>query len=294
LGEDLRKVEDPGPGYQISRAVVGEVELRSLPGEYMTKEQRREQQIEAIARWIINSKRIVAFTGAGISTDSGIPDFRGPNGVWTRRDAGLPAPRWRVPTGGVEPNASHLSLVELQRLGRLQFLITQNTDNLHRRSGIRSELLAELHGNGQLMRCLGCERTYTRQGVGWDAGRWGPGYRTQKPIRGQPVCADCGGRLISSVVNFGDPLPPEELALAEHHASHCDLMVVLGSSLMVEPAASLVGLALRSGSQVVLINQGKTPYDRAVTLRAWAGIGEVFPPAVERVKLALREQQKRS
>src|SRR5215210_2150892 len=128
----------------------------------MTKEQHREQQIEAIARWIISSQRIVAFTGAGISTDSGIPDFRGPNGVWTRRDAGLPAPRWRVLPGQIEPNASHRSLVELQRLGRLQFLITQNTDNLHRRSGIRPELLAELHGNGQLMRCLGCHRLYTR------------------------------------------------------------------------------------------------------------------------------------
>jgi NAD-dependent deacetylase len=253
----------------------------------MTNEPRREQQIEAIARWIIDSKRIVAFTGAGISTDSGIPDFRGPNGVWTRRDAGLPIPRWRVPPGQVEPNASHRSLVELQRLGKLQFLITQNTDNLHRRSGIRPEILAELHGNGQLMRCLGCERPYTRQEVGWDRNRWGPGYRTQKPIPGQPECAVCGGRLISTVVNFGDPLPREELALAEHHASHCDLMVVLGSSLMVEPAASLVGLALGSGARVILINQGKTPYDRAVTLRAWAGIGEVLPPAVERVRLAL-------
>src|SRR5215207_1925855 len=257
----------------------------------MTKER---QNVETLARWLKESSHVVAFTGAGISTDSGIPDFRGPEGVWTRRDAGLPPPRWRVAPEEVRPNASHLALVELQQLGKLRFLITQNTDNLHRLSGIRAELLAELHGNGQLMRCLGCELTYTRQGVGWDAGRWGPGYRTQKPIRGQPVCADCGGRLISSVVNFGDPLPPEELALAEHHASHCDLMVVLGSSLMVEPAASLVGLALRSGSQVVLINQGKTPYDRAMTLRAWAGIGEVFPPAVERVKLALREQQKRS
>ena len=260
----------------------------------MTDEQRLEQDIETIARWIVRCEHIVAFTGAGISTDSGIPDFRGPEGVWTRRDAGLPAPRWRVSPGQIKPNASHLSFVELQQLGKLQFLITQNTDNLHRRSGIRPELLAELHGNGQLVRCLSCERLYTREEVGWDTNRWGPGYRTQKPVAGQPACAACGGRLISSVVNFGDPLPHKELALADQHARQCDLMLVLGSSLVVEPAASLVGLALRSGSQVALINQGKTPYDRAVTLRAWAGIGEVFPPAVERVKLALREQQKRS
>jgi NAD-dependent SIR2 family protein deacetylase len=260
----------------------------------MTEEQRLEQQIDAITRWIIECEHIVAFTGAGISTDSGIPDFRGPEGVWTRRDAGLPTPRWRVPRGRVEPNASHLSLVELQHLGKLQFLITQNTDNLHRRSGTRPELLAELHGNGQLMRCLGCDRLYTRQEVGWDTYRWGPGYRTQKPIPGQPACAVCGGRLISSVVNFGDPLPQNELALAEQHARHCDLMLVLGSSLMVTPAASLVGLALRSGARAVLINQGKTPYDEAVTLRVWAGIGDVIPPAVEWAKRALGEQPKRS
>src|SRR5919206_743099 len=106
----------------------------------MTDRQRLEEHIETIARWIVESEHVVAFTGAGFSTDSGIPDFRGPEGVWTRRDAGLPPLRWRVPPGQVEPNASHYSLVELQRLGKLQFLITQNTDKLHRRSGIRPEL----------------------------------------------------------------------------------------------------------------------------------------------------------
>jgi NAD-dependent deacetylase len=257
-----------------------------------TKEERLEQHIETIARWIVECERIVAFTGAGISTDSGIPDFRGPQGVWTRRDAGLPAPRWRVPPGQVKPNASHLSLVELQRLGKLQFLITQNTDNLHRRSGISPELLAELHGNGQLMRCLNCDRLYARQEIGWDRSRWGRGYRPQKPVPGQPECAICGGRLISSVVNFGDSLPERDLMHAEHHARRCDLMLVLGSSLMVQTAASLVGLALRSGARVVLINRGKTPYDRAANLRVWTGIGEVIPPAVERVKWALEERSK--
>jgi NAD-dependent SIR2 family protein deacetylase len=253
-----------------------------------------QRHIETIARWIIQSGHIVAFTGAGISTDSGIPDFRGPEGVWTRREAGLPAPQWRVPPGQVKPNASHLSLAELQLLGKLQFLITQNTDGLHRRSGIRPELLAELHGNGQLVRCLSCDRLYSRQEVGWVTSRWGPGYRTQKPLPGQPACAACDGRLVSSVVNFGDPLPQEEMALADQHARRCDLMLVLGSSLMVEPAASLVRLALRSGPRVLLVNRGKTPYDEVVTLRAWTGIGDVLPPAVERVKRALGEQPKRS
>ena len=260
----------------------------------MTQERRRDEHTETIAQWIIGSERIVAFTGAGISTDSGIPDFRGPQGVWTRRDAGLPAPRWEVPPGQIEPNASHLALFELQRLGKLRFLITQNTDNLHRRSGIHPEILAELHGNGQLMRCLGCDRTCTRQEVGWDTRQWGPGYRTQKAMSGQPLCAECGGRLVSSVVNFGDLMPQEELRLAEEHARHCDLMLVLGSSLMVQPAASLVRLALGSGARVVLVNRDKTPYDRAATLRVWTGIGEVIPPAVELARETLREQPSRS
>jgi NAD-dependent SIR2 family protein deacetylase len=255
----------------------------------LTDEQRLDQHIETIARWIIECEHLVAFTGAGISTDSGIPDFRGPEGVWTRREAGLPAPQWRVPPGQVGPNASHLSLVELQRLGKLRFVITQNTDNLHRRSGIRPELLAELHGNGQLMRCLGCDRLHSRKEVGWDTNRWGPGYRTQNLMPGQPYCPNCGGRLISSVVNFGDPLPETELVLADQHSRRCDLMLVLGSSLTVQPAASLVGLALKSGARVVLVNRGKTPYDRAATLRAWTGIGEVIPPAVERAKRVIGE-----
>ena len=253
----------------------------------MTRDRLLGEQIGTIARWVVGSERVVAFTGAGISTDSGIPDFRGPDGVWTRRDAGLPPPRWRVAPGRVGPNASHLALFELQRIGKLRFLVTQNTDGLHRRSGIDPKILAELHGNGRLMRCLRCERVRDRQGVGWDAERWGPGYRTQNPVPGQPACPDCGGRLVSSVVNFGDPLPQREYEMADRHARRCDLMLVLGSSLTVRPASSLVGLALRSGARVVLVNRGETPYDGAATLRVWAGIGEVLPPAVERAKRLL-------
>ena len=248
---------------------------------------RLDKHIETITRWIVESEYILAFTGAGISTDSGIPDFRGPEGVRTRRDADLPPPRWWVPPDRVEPNASHSSLVELQRLGKLRFLITQNTDNLHRRSGIHPEHLAELHGNGRLMRYLGCDRVHDRQEVGWDPRRWGPGYRTQIPMLGQPACPECGGRLISSVVNFGDPMPQREMKLADQHARRCDLMLVLGSSLRVAPAAALVGLALGSGARAVLVNRGETPYDKVVTLRLWTGIGEVIPPAVERAKRTL-------
>ena len=243
-----------------------------------------EQEIRTIAQWIGEADHVVAFTGAGISTDSGIPDFRGPDGVWTRRDQGLPAPRWKVAPGQVRPNASHLALVDLQRLGKLQFLITQNTDNLHRASGIRPELLAELHGNGDLMRCLKCDRQYPLRDVGWDRARFGPGYRTQRPVPGQAACPACGGRLISSVVNFGDPMPEREMTEAADHAAQCDLMLALGSSLVVNPAASLVGLAVESGARLVLVNKGETPYDNVAALRSWAGIGEVIPPAIERVR----------
>lgn len=253
----------------------------------MTREQR---DIETLARWLAESSHVVAFTGAGISTDSGIPDFRGPEGVWTRRDAGLSPPKWRVAPGQIRPNASHMALVELQEMGKLHFLITQNTDNLHRLSGIRPDLLAELHGNGHLMRCLACDRQYPRQEVGWNSEKWGPGYRTQKPIAGQPACPNCGGRLISSVVNFGDPMPEKELTLAAEHAGRCDLMLVLGSSLVVNPAASLVGLAIKHRARVVIVNRGETPYDDFVTLRLWDGIAEVLPPAVELLKASTGPQ----
>lgn len=239
---------------------------------------------ETIARWIVAARHVVAFTGAGISTESGIPDFRGPDGVWTRRDAGLPAPQWRVSPDQVRPNSSHLALVELEKVGKLQFLITQNTDNLHRQSGISPEIIAELHGNGRLMRCLQCDRQFTREESGWSVGRWGAGYRTDRPRPGQPACPACDGRLISSVVNFGDPLPSREIQLSKHHSERCDLMLVLGSSLVVQPAASFVRVALESGARVVLINQGETPYDAVVTLRLWNSIGEVLPAAVERVR----------
>jgi mono-ADP-ribosyltransferase sirtuin 6 len=252
----------------------------------MENEQILNESVEQIARWIIESDHLVAFTGAGISTDSGIPDFRGPDGVWTRRDAGLPPPTWRVSPGQIQPNQSHLALVELQEIGKLQFLITQNTDNLHRQSGIDPDILAELHGNGKLVRCLQCDQQYTRQEVGWDPNRFGPGYRTQKPVSGQPECPNCGGRLISSVVNFEDPLPEKELNAAAWHAQICDLMIVLGSSLTVNPAASLVGIAIQEQARVILINQGETPYDDFVSLRITAGIGNVLPAAVQLVKLA--------
>jgi NAD-dependent SIR2 family protein deacetylase len=245
------------------------------------------RQIEQAAEWIAASHHLVAFTGAGISTDSGLPDFRGPDGVWTRRDAGLPPPKWGKPSSQIAPNPSHEALVELQRLGKLHFLISQNVDNLHIASGFPPERLAELHGNGQRMRCLECDGRYSLQEAGWDRRVWGEGYRTQRPKQGQPACPQCKGRLISSVVNFGDPLPTREITEAFTHSEESDVFFAIGSSLVVSPANEMPRVALESGARLILLNRGETPFDRVAHLRIDAGIGEVLPPVVERVKQLL-------
>ena len=245
------------------------------------------RQIDQAAEWIAASRHLVAFTGAGISTDSGLPDFRGPDGVWTRRDAGLPPPKWGVEPARVRPNVAQVSLVELERLGLLKFLISQNVDNLHLESGFPSERLAELHGNGKLMRCLGCEGRFTFTQVGWDRRVWGEGYRTQRPMKGQPRCPLCKGRIISSVVNFGDSLPVKELEAAFMHSARSDVFFAIGSSLVVSPANDMPRVAMEAGARLILLNRGETPFDEVADLRIDAGIGEVLPPVVERVKALL-------
>ncbi|MFN7144206.1 MAG: SIR2 family NAD-dependent protein deacylase [Myxococcota bacterium] len=243
-----------------------------------------DEGISIAAEWIAASRHAVAFTGAGISTDSGLPDFRGPDGVWTRRDAGLPPPAWGCAPSEVRPNVAHHALVELHALGRLAYLVSQNVDNLHLTSGFPAARLAELHGNGELLRCLGCDTQYPHAAVGWDEARWGPGYRTDRPKRGQPRCPGCAGRLISSVVNFGDPLPARELGEAFAHAARADVFFVIGSSLVVRPAADLPGVAARNGARLILLNRGETPYDEVADLRISAGIGTVMPRLLERVR----------
>lgn len=239
-------------------------------------------RIEAGARLIAAAKRIVVFTGAGISTESGVPDFRGPDGVWTRRDKGLPPPTAKAPLDQIEPNAGHLAIVRLQDLGKLDFLISQNVDNLHLRSGIRPELIAELHGNHSLLKCRACGAKHQKTEVGWNNGRHGKGYRTDRPRPGQPRCPDCEGRLISSVVNFGDPMPEDDLDLSIKHSKSCDLFLAVGSSLVVSPANHMPQHALASGAKLILINQGETPLDNLAHLRFWEPIGQVLPPTVDR------------
>ena len=221
------------------------------------------QRINTLAQWMLEARYLVVFTGAGVSTESGIRDFRGPDGLWTRRDKGLPTPSQDFTS--VEPNAGHLAIVELQRLGKLAFLISQNVDNLHLKSGIKPGRLAELHGNLTKVRCVQCE------------------FRLDR-FEDTTECPLCGGKLVSSVVNFGQSLPAKDLADSYHHAQKCDLFIVVGSSLVVYPAADMPNVALQAGARLVIINQGETPFDEHASLRFSEAIGMVLPPAVAQLK----------
>jgi len=222
-----------------------------------------DQRVRTLAQWMFEAKHLVVFTGAGISTESGLPDFRGPDGIWTRQAKGLPTKA--RPFDSAEPNAGHIAIVELQELDKLSFLISQNVDNLHLRSGIRPDLMAELHGNATKLRCTRCEAEMDR-------------------FPDLDTCPLCGGKLVSSVVNFGQPLPRKALADSYQHSEKCDLFIVVGSSLVVTPAADMPKVALESGARLVIINQGETPLDKVAHLRFWEGIGEVLPPAVAHLK----------
>jgi len=251
-----------------------------------------EEKIEQIAKWIVGSKHLVAFTGAGISTASGIPDFRGPDGVWTRRDKGLPPPKMKKAWSQVEPNLAHMSLVELQNMGYLKFLITQNTDNLHRRSGIKPELLAELHGNGTLMVCRSCNEMMTYEEANWDKGVWGAGYLTASQKEGQPTCPSCQtGRLVSSVVNFGDSLPDKDFKESHEHSAKADVYLIIGSSLVVTPAADLPVMAQNNGAKMILLNRGETPLDNIMDVKIEENIADVLPKIIAKMKGYITEEK---
>ncbi len=226
-----------------------------------------EKRIMTLAEWILGTRHLVVFTGAGISTESGLADFRGPDGLWTRQAKGLPTKS--IDFASAEPNSGHLAIAELQRLGKLAFLISQNVDNLHLRSGIRPELIAELHGNITKLRCQNCEFLMDNFGD-------------------QIPCPICGGQMASSVVNFGQSLPQHDLDDAYRHSKRADLFLAVGSSLVVTPASDMPRVALQSGARLAIINQGETPLDSAAHLRFDERISEVLPPAVARLKEMLQ------
>lgn len=229
-----------------------------------------EEKIEILSQWLFESRYLVVFTGAGISTDSGLPDFRGPGGILTGQKEPLTPETFKKRLGDVQPNEGHLAITELQGLGKLKFLISQNIDNLHLQSGIAPSMLAELHGNVTRLRCDRCEATIDT-------------------FSGYANCGfcDCGGELESSVIDFGQTLPKKDLMLSFVHAKNSDLFIVLGSSLVVAPASDIPNEALRSGARLVIVNQGETSFDDAAHLRFYENIVSIMPRAVKKLKKLL-------
>ncbi|GAA0606538.1 Sir2 family NAD-dependent protein deacetylase [Kribbella sandramycini] len=222
---------------------------------------------------MIDAARIAVLTGAGISTASGIPDFRGPQGLWTKnphaqamfdideyvasREVRVEAWKFRVaaPAWTAEPNAGHLALVELERQGRLTGLVTQNIDGLHQKAGSAPELVHELHGSVRYVDCLSCERRIPMADVlpRLDAGE------------DDPACELCGGILKSATVSFGQSLDPAVLDAAVAATEAAEVFLAIGTSLQVYPAAGLCDVALRAGKPLVILNAQETPYDEEAT-----------------------------
>ena len=211
---------------------------------------------------------MVVFTGAGISTESGIPDFRGPDGLWTKvdpedftidrflRSAETRKKVWYLFVEGgsmlnAEPNRAHLAIAELEKMNKLSSVITQNIDNLHQKAGNNPKKVHELHGNMQWLICLDCGTRYPVEEM-----------RQKHPSPDHfPVCEKCQGILKPDVVFFGEMLPQNTLMSAERESEQCDLFIVIGSSLVVYPAAYMPLYAKRSGAKIVIINMGDTGQD---------------------------------
>ena len=234
------------------------------------------------------ARRITVLTGAGISTDSGIPDFRGPQGVWTRNpgaertsslshylaDPEVRKQAWRnrlaSPAWEARPNAGHLAVVELSRRRRLRAVVTQNIDELHQRAGLPAELVVELHGSMWGWRC-------------WSCGAQGPMAEVLERLRAgeeDPPCRRCGGVLKSTTISFGQSLDPDVLQAGVEAATDCDVLLAVGSSLQVQPAAGLVALAAGAGAAVVVVNAQPTPYDGLAAAVVREAISDVLPALV--------------
>ncbi len=243
----------------------------------------------AAARRLVGAaRRVVALTGAGISTDSGIPDFRGPQGVWTKDpeaerlstlDAYLGDPdvrrrAWRnrleSPTWSARPNAGHLALVDLERQEKLDVLVTQNIDGLHQEAGNDPQKVIEIHGTMREVVCMAC-------------GDRGPARPTLDRVRdgeGDPACRRCGGILKSATISFGQSLVAADLFRAERAVHRCDLLLAVGTSLGVYPAAGLVPLAAGHGAAVVIVNAEPTPFDDVADAVVHQPIGAALPAII--------------
>lgn len=254
----------------------------------------QSEQVAQLCTFLGAAQKILVFTGAGISTGSGIPDFRGPGGVWERRqpvyfddfvaseEARLEHWEFKAETWAqlrnARPNRVHLSIVKLERSGRLHRLLTQNVDGLHFAAGSSVERTIEIHGSNARVECLTCQRQFEPD----------PVYSVYAEHHHAPRCGDVsecpsGGLLKPATISFGQALRREDLAAAEAAALECDLVVALGSTLGVYPAAGFPLLAAHNGAQYVIINCGPTDHDgRAeVSLRIDGDVADLFPQAVD-------------
>jgi len=255
------------------------------------KEQDIEAPTDRIADLIVKSKKLVVFTGAGHSTESGIPDFRSPGGIWDRFDpdeftyqkyvssAESRRKHWDLLRQGflainAEPNPGHYAIAELDRLGKLDCVITQNVDSLHQEAGVPDRKVFELHGNMRRVVCLSCGRScpFDEIRARLDAGEE------------NPDCAVCGGIIKPDSVFFGESLPVAVLEEASNRSMACDLFIVIGSSLVVYPAAYMPIYADQVGARLVIINLSPTPMDNRATVLVRAKAGETLPAVVQKVK----------
>ena len=238
---------------------------------------------------LAKARRVMLFTGAGVSTGSGIPDFRGPDGVWkTRRPvlyddflssetARVEYWEWkqegRIWSRDAVPNATHHACAQLEEAGRLEAVVTQNVDGLHEKAGVSRDRLVELHGTDARVTCLTCEKEAPLEGS----------FTSFETTGRAPTCT-CGGFLKPATISFGQALRPDDLERAARAADGCDLAVSLGSTLSVHPAAGFPLMAARRGVPYVVINRGVTDHDglSAVTLRLEGDVVEIFPLAVDR------------
>jgi NAD-dependent deacetylase len=241
------------------------------------------ESVDAAIELLRPARRIVVFTGAGVSTDSGIPDFRSPGGIWTRYDprqlsfrryVSDPATRrlaWRLRRElhhlGARPNPAHLACARLAAAGRLAGVITQNVDGLHGDAGVPYELICEVHGTGREVVCLGCG----------ERGPMGEAVARVEAGEDDPACLGCGGILKAATVSFGQNIPPEVWARAEALTAACDAFVAVGSSLVVQPAASLPVKAARRGASLVIVNREPTPLDHLADAVVHGEAGILLP-----------------
>ena len=244
--------------------------------------------LDVVRRWISESTRVVALTGAGISTESGVPDFRGPQGIWTKNPTAeklsnihyyMSDPRvrrlaWQQrlthPAWTAVPNAGHRALVELERAGKLHALVTQNIDGLHQLAGNSTDKVIEVHGTIHRFMCMTCDRRGPMQMV-LDRVRAG---------EDDPPCTDCGGILKSATISFGQQLVPEVIDRAMNAAGEADVLLAVGTTLQVYPIAGAVPRARAAGARIVIVNAEATAFDDVADVVIRQRIGDVLPSIV--------------